>query len=156
MEDLLKFLNTSGLEASQDKYQLCVFSRDSNITSREWTLWICDIVVEFKPIFKLLGLQFQNTLNALSILSYLKTTWRGADSTVLLRLYKASIRSRMEYGGFLFHLLSRKMLKKLTVIQNKALRLAMGYRQSTLINIMLAESKETPVYVRFQYLCMNF
>lgn len=62
----------------------------------------------------------------------------------------------MEYGGFLFHPLSTKSLKKLTGIQTKALRIAMGYRQSTPVNILLAESKEPPIYFRFQYLCMNF
>ncbi|CAD6239337.1 GSCOCG00012550001-RA-CDS, partial [Cotesia congregata] len=83
-------------------------------------------------------------------------TWRGVDPTILLRLYKALIRSRLEYRGFLFHPLSSKTLKKLTAIQNQALRVAMGYRQSTPINVMLAEAKDPPIYLRYQYLCMNF
>lgn len=63
MEDVLKFLDTSGLEASQDKYQLCIFSRDPKVISKVWSLRIGDIVVKSKTVFKLLGLQFQNTLN---------------------------------------------------------------------------------------------
>lgn len=92
----------------------------------------------------------------MAILSYLRTSWSDTDPSVMLRLYKALIRSRIEYGGFLLHPLSTKNLKKITVIQNRAIRLAMGYRKSTPINIMLAEAKEPPISFRFQYLCINY
>ncbi|CAG5109311.1 Protein of unknown function [Cotesia congregata] len=65
-------------------------------------------------------------------------------------------KSRMEYCGFLIHPLSQKSLKNLNIIQNKALRIAMGYRQSTSTNIMFAEAKEPPIHLRMQYLCYNF
>lgn len=116
MIDVLKFLNDSGLELSPDKCQLCIFSQCKRITSKQWSIELDTKRIKSKSILKLLGIYFENTLawdaqvehirekclKAISILSYLKTTWRGADPTVLLRLYKALVRSRMEYCGFLF------------------------------------------------------
>lgn len=41
-------------------------------------------------------------------------------------------------------------------LQFKALRLAMGFRNSTPMNVILAEAKEPPLNIRRDYLCRNF
>ena len=52
--------------------------------------------------------------------------------------------------------LSNKLLLKFNRIQYRALRLIMEYRQSTPINVILCEAKESPLLVRFRYLERNF
>jgi hypothetical protein len=46
-------------------------------------------------------------------------------------IYKALIRSGMEYGAFLFHKLKMKQAQELEKIQYRAIRGALGYRSST-------------------------
>jgi hypothetical protein len=41
----------------------------------------------------------------------------GADPVILMVLYTAFIRSRMEYGELLFHKLKKKLLQKLEKVQ---------------------------------------
>lgn len=60
----------------------------------------------------------------------------------------------MENGGFLFNPLSDKPLNKLTVIQNNSLRIAVDYRKSTPINLILAEAKEPPISL-YEFLGLN-
>jgi hypothetical protein len=44
----------------------------------------------------------------MKIVTCVKHAWWGADPVVLIILYKALTRSRMEYGAFLFHKLKKK------------------------------------------------
>lgn len=71
-------------------------------------------------------------------------------------LYKSLIRSRIEYGSFVFHPLNSKLSIRLERIQYKALRIALGLRRSTPTNVILAEAKIPPLNLRFEYLGNNF
>jgi hypothetical protein len=74
----------------------------------------------------------------------------GADHVILIRLYKALIRSRMEYGTCLVHKLRKKQIQKLEKIQYRAIHGALGYWSSTPTTVMLAEAKEIPIFSRFK------
>lgn len=89
-------------------------------------------------------------------MSCLKYTWWGADPSLLIRIYKALIRSRLEFGGFLFHNLSKKLHLMLDRIQFLALRIALGYRMSTPTNIILDESGELTLDIRFEFIGKMF
>lgn len=41
-------------------------------------------------------------------------------------------------------------------IQNKAIQKAMGYRNSTSINVMLGEANEPPLNIRFSYVISKY
>jgi len=169
LEGISTLLGRLGLTISPTKTQFCVFKgpRRKSIT---YTLNVSGVVISSVSKVKFLGLYFQSNLsweshilstekrcfNGLRTLSCLGRTWWGADTCLLLRLYRALIRSRLEYGGFLFHNLSRKLSTKLDKIQMKALRIAMGYRNSTPLNVILAEAREPPLFIRFEYLGANF
>jgi hypothetical protein len=62
----------------------------------------------------------------------------GADPMIILQLYTVVISSRIEYGGFLFHSLSKGKMDLLEKVQYKAIRLAFGYMRMTPKNVMLA------------------
>jgi hypothetical protein len=63
-----------------------------------------------------------------------------------MRIYKALMRPRMEYGAFLFHKLRKKQTQKLEKMQYRAISGALGYRSSTLTKVMLTEGKENPTF----------
>lgn len=166
IDNTSQFLKNSGLEIAPEKCQLIVFNEKNN---NNWKLKIENTTIKSKDTIKFLGLTFQSSgkwnkqvdiikkkcIQPLSIIKYLRSTWKGADPSLMLKLYKALIRSRIEYGAFLFNLTTSQQ-NILDKIQYQAVRLSMGYRQSTPTNVMLAESKEIPLEIRFKYLCKNY
>jgi hypothetical protein len=93
--------------------------------------------------------------NPMKMVNCLKHTWWGADPEILIRLYKALTRSRMEYGAFSFHELKKKQAQKPEKIGYRKIRGALGYRSSTPTNVMLAEAEEIPIFTRFGQLGRN-
>ncbi|KAL6420933.1 hypothetical protein ACFW04_013612 [Cataglyphis niger] len=123
LEKINEFLNHIGLELSSSKTKLCIFSYGLRKTENiEITMYEMCV----KTLSK--------------IIKCLKYTWWGADPRVLINLYIALIRSRIEYRGFLFHNLFNSSSLKLMRLQYKALRLALELRNST-PNIILAKAK---------------
>jgi hypothetical protein len=51
--------------------------------------------------------------NPMKIINCVKQTWWGAHPLILMRLWKARIRSRMEHGAFLFHKIKKKQAQNL-------------------------------------------
>jgi hypothetical protein len=81
----------------------------------------------------------------MEIISYIQTTWMGVDPVVLLQLYTALIRSHIQYGGYLFHSLTKGQMDLLEKVQCKAIRLTFGYMRMAPKNVMLAEAKISPI-----------
>ncbi|CAG5103233.1 Protein of unknown function [Cotesia congregata] len=94
--------------------------------------------------------------NALKTINCLRRTWWGADPMLLIRVYRALIHSRLEYGGLVLFNLTKTEKAKLDRIQFRSLRAALGYSSSTPCNVILAEAKEPPLNIRFRYLTFNF
>jgi hypothetical protein len=121
-------------------------------------------------VVKFLGLHFEASRNwnrhleynklkcirPLAIINYLRSTWIGAETRVLIHLYMILVRSRIEYGAHLFTPLKGTQATSLEPIQCKATRLAMGYMKSTPTNIILAEAKIIPLEMRFNLLADNY
>lgn len=91
----------------------------------------------------------------LKIISYLRSTWLSSYPSLLLSLYKSIVRSKVEYGAFLWDI-PQYLNNKLIVIQNKIVRIAMDYRKSTPINVILSESKIPPLNICFLFLRRNY
>lgn len=62
----------------------------------------------------------------------------------------------MEYGCFLFPYHNYSLMKKLDLIQFRAIRLYLGLRNSTPTNVILAEAGEGPLETRFFFLTSRF
>ena len=166
-----KSLADVGLSLAPEKTALVVFERKrqaSNGGSK--SIKLGSSIIRESRVVRFLGLKMSRDLNwgpqvrkivskcqnPLKILSCLRHTWWGADIALLIRLYIAIVRSRIEYASFLFCDLSRTQSLTLNRIQFKALRLAMGYRTSTPTNVILAESGQPPLSLRFRYLGRNY
>ncbi|XP_011687034.1 PREDICTED: uncharacterized protein LOC105449476 [Wasmannia auropunctata] len=79
------------------------------------------------------------------------TSW-GAHPDALLTIYRAVLRGAIEYGCLVFRINGNKAtFLKLERQQFRAIRIAMGYRISTPISVMLAEAKEVPLRPVLQY-----
>ncbi|XP_044591447.1 uncharacterized protein LOC123269675 [Cotesia glomerata] len=178
---VLGVLDRLGLDLSVSKTKLCIFSKN-NIAlqnregnrrvkgKRKWKFRIAGSMIESCEDVRFLGVQLQSSLkwnlqidridkvcrNSLKTISCLRRTWWGADPTILLRIYRALIRSRIEYGGLFFHNLTKSEQLKLDRIQYKSLREILGYTGSTPTSVILTEAKEPPLEVRFKYLLRNF
>jgi hypothetical protein len=112
-------------------------------------------MIRSEEIVKFLGLYFeadlkwnhqveairQKCINSMAIISHIRTTRMGAYPTIPLWLYTTLIRSCIEYGGFLFHSLTKGQMDLLESIQCKAIRLAFGYMRMTPKNVMLVKAK---------------
>ena len=92
----------------------------------------------------------------LNIIRYLCGTWWGADSSTLITLYKAYVRSSMEYGCFIYFPSQKARLKKIEQVQFAAIRAALGFRKSTPTNVLLAESKLPLLENRAKLLCKRY
>jgi len=85
------------------------------------------------------------------ILSSLTGTWWGSHPQLLLSLYRSIFKGFIQYGCQICRYdLNKSFYIKLEKLQYRAIRIAMGYRISTPINIMLFESRKvllTEIYL---------
>lgn len=80
----------------------------------------------------------------------------GSDPFLITTIYKSLVRSRIEYGSFIWSNVPAHLFKKLDATQNKAIRLALNYRTSTPLNILIDEFKLPPLDIRFKFLCHDY
>ena len=86
----------------------------------------------------------------LNILRALTGTKWGADRDSLLKINEALNRSRIAYGCPAFLTASKTQLDKLEVIQNEALRIALGAWKSTRIQSLQVEANVIPIKLYIQ------
>lgn len=121
-----------------------------------------ELHMEGEPIkivkeLKFLGLMFDNKLNfiphmralrkkcskTMDILKVLTKTKWGADSNVLLRLYRVLIRSRLDYGSIVYGLTRISYTKVLDTIHHQGIRLPLGAFRTTPIQSLYIEAGES-------------
>lgn len=172
-EDTVKvnnYLAAIGLEVAPEKCRLLVFSSNRKIRNQNWIINVNGGPIESVKDTKFLGVIFENTLKSnkqihaiekncakpIIILKWLKSKWWGADPEILLRLYKALISARIEYGSIIFYPLNKSQTASIERIQNRAIRVALGLRESTPVNVTLAEAKIPPIEMRVKFLSKNY
>ena len=125
-------------------------------------IYLHNQLIDFKNHTKFLGLTFDKRLNwkehisqlrskALKSLNLLRTLshlkW-GADRKSLLRIYRTTIRSKLDYGSQIYATAKEKELNRLNVIHNSALRLSTGAFRSSPIVSLYAETGEPSLHSR--------
>lgn len=109
-------------------------------------------------------LTFQNHINyiiknaskGLNLLRSLAGVTWGSDPKVLSMLYKSIVRSHFDYSSVAYMNSNLTLLRKLDIIQNKALRIITGAMCSTPINSMECETCIVPLFLRRIQLAENF
>jgi ribonuclease HI len=114
---------------------------------------ILDKKLNFKAHIDYLRCKCLKTLNLLRVVS--KRDW-GADRETLLRLYRSLVRSKLDYGSFIYSGARPSYLKKLNVVQNQALRVCLGAFRTSPIPSLHVEAGEPPMNMRCKKLALQF
>ncbi len=72
----------------------------------------------------------------------------GADKLSLMVIYRALIRSCLDYGCMVYGVAAKSILEKLDKIQFRALRISIGAVKTTPTNVLLVEANELPLNLR--------
>ncbi|KAL4099050.1 hypothetical protein QTP88_023545 [Uroleucon formosanum] len=83
-------------------------------------------------------------------------TWWGSHPSTLLLVYKAIIRSKLDYGCFLFGSASFSNWNRLNKVQSSFLRSIMGYVRSSSLPAIEVESSCPPFNIRCRWLAGKF
>ena len=83
------------------------------------------------------------------------TVW-GADRIVLLRLYRALVRSKLDYGSIVYGSARRLVLKQLDLIHHHGLRIALGAFRTSAAQSLNVEAHEPSLTSRRLKLSLNY
>lgn len=97
-----------------------------------------------------------NANKGLNILKSLAGLSWGADPKILGMLYKSIVRSHFDYSTLGYMIASNADLKKIGIIQNKALRIITGAMKTTPINAMEVETGIPPLSIRRLEFALRF
>ena len=104
-----------------------------------------DCKLSFIPHIKYLRTKCNKTIQLLRNIAC--TNWGGSKVT-LLKLYRSLIRSRLDYGCFIYGAARKTYLKKLNTIHHQGLRLALGAYSTSPIESLYTEADELPLTLR--------
>lgn len=98
----------------------------------------------------------RSCLQRLGLLRCLSHKSWGADRTTLLRLYRALVRSRLDYGCVLYRSAAEHVLRTLDPIHHEALRICTGAFRSSPTLSLCADSGEPPLCFRRDALTLQY
>ena len=93
------------------------------------------------------------SLDVIKILS--NTTW-GADRKILLRLYRALIRSKLDYRCIVYGSARPSYIKRLDNVHNQGLQLCLGAFRTSPVQRLYVETNEPPLGMRRTYLSLQY
>lgn len=161
-------LDNIGLQLSAIKSKLCLFSRGHRMT--QLSININDSALVCKDAVKYLGIWLdrslrwskhvneiiEKTMKYLNILKLLSGSGWGLHPKHIRILYISLVRSRLDFGCFLYGNCAKTHLLKLDRVQNQALRIIGGFIKSSPIHVMECELSVPPLYLRRLYLAYKF
>ena len=166
LHTLPQLFNTFNFSLSALKTQVCLFSR-RRIAYADFNQPLLTFQVDGHTIFasnflKYLGIILDSKLlwekhiiyivnkveKSLNIIRSLCGVRWGASPTALLLIYRALIRSRLDYGCPAFGGAAPTHLNRLNTIQYRAVRVCLGLMQSTPCASLLVEAGEIPLALR--------
>ena len=112
-----------------------------------------DQKLSFLSHIKQLKASCQKALNILRVVAH--TDW-GADKKTLLTLYRALIRSKLDYGCAVYGSARQSYLKMLDPIHHQGLRLCLGAFRTTPVYSLYAEAGEPALSTRRLKLSLNY
>lgn len=92
-------------------------------------------------------------MNIIKVLSH--SNW-GSDTKVLLSLFRSLVRSKLDYGCFVYRSAKKEKLECLNVLHRQGLRLCLGAFKSSPIESLYVEANEPPLELRRIDLAMRY
>ena len=80
----------------------------------------------------------------------------GADRKTMLTLYRSLIRSKLDYGCFIYGSARKSYIELLDPIQNQALRLCLGAFRTSPAESLCAQAQEPPLAYRRDKLALQY
>ena len=134
-----------------------------------------DIRIDGSPITvateaKFLGVIFDQKLKFISHIKYVRkscqkaldvlrvvghTDW-GADRTVLLRLYRSLVRSKLDYGCIVWGSARKSYIQILDPVHHAGLRICIGAFRTSPVDSLYVEAGEPSLAIRRMRLAMNY
>ena len=93
---------------------------------------------------------------SLDLIKVLSNTTLGADRKVLLRLYRALIRSKLDYGCIVYGSARPSYIKRLDTVHNQGLRLCLGAFRTSPVQSLYVEANEPPLDMRRTRLSLQY
>lgn len=158
----------SGLEISDSKSTLMIFTRHR--IQRAQTMQLGQYHFPVAKTTQYLGMIIDDKLTwgphirhivskcqkACNLIRATTGVWWGSDRRTAMTLYRSLIRTHFDYGHMCYGSASDSTLRKLDVMQYKALRIVTGAFMSTPTNAILVEANEPPLKLRRIFLCKKF
>ncbi|OOZ40505.1 reverse transcriptase domain-containing protein [Solemya elarraichensis gill symbiont] len=168
LENVSNWCERWGFKLSQLKTKLVVFTHRT--IPKDFTIQFMNSSLPLDHHTRVLGLFFdcrlswqihidyliQKSYKIINLLRYITGTQWGCHGPTLLQLYRALMRSRLDYGSQAYNSASNSMKKKLDVVVHKALRLCIGATTTTPILAMHVETGELPLQERRDYLILKY
>jgi len=157
LDEIEKWCIKWGFKLSAQKSVIVVFSNKKVNMQHPFT--INDEIIEIKGSAKFLGVIFDSKLNwnehieyvvqkcksRLNLMRAISGTKFGARKKPLLTIYRALIRSVIDYGAVAYDTASKSNLHKIDRIQSRALRICCGANITTPILALQNECGEAPL-----------
>ena len=169
LNNLQKWCGENGFRFSESK-TVCIHFCNQRKIHNEPLLMLHNSPVQVVKEHKFLGMIFDNKLTFIPHLKYLRARcskslnlmraiahkdW-GGDFTTLRLLYRALIRSKLDYGSIVYGAARKSYLQMLEPVQNQGIRLCLGAFRTSPIDSMHVESNELPLHLRRLKLSLNY
>ena len=168
LKDLKIILSSISLEIASEKCKSVIFTRRRYADHPN--IYLDDYLIPFATIVTYLGMTLDTKLRWLPHISSLSTftsrwsnflravsnTWWGSHPSSLLSIYCSIIRSKLDYGCFLFGSAAYSNWKKINILQTSCLRTIMGYVRSTPGPAIEVETTCPPFNIRCRWLAGKF
>ena len=168
LDRISAWCNLWGFKINTSKTTAVLFTH--RIDKIESNLLINGVAIKVEKTAKFLGVIFDSKLTWNAHVAYIEEKCRkrlnlmrmvsgqsfGCNKTCLLTIYRALIRSVLDYGAIAFDSMSAANKTKLDVIQHKALRIACGAFCSTSAAALQVETGEMPLGCRRQQQQLNY
>ena len=114
---------------------------------------IFDRKLSFIPHIKYLKAKCHKALQLLRVVAH--TDW-GADKSTLLKLYRSLVRSKLDYGCFIYGSARKSYLRCLDSIHHLGLRLALGALRTSPVESLYVEANEAALSLRREKLALQY
>ena len=114
---------------------------------------IFDRKLSFIPHINYLKAKCQKALQLLRVVAH--TDW-GDDKSTLLKLYRSLVRSKLDYGCFIYGSARKSYLRCLDSIHHLGLRLALGALRTSPVESLYVEANEAPLSLRREKLALQY
>ena len=164
-----KWATINGFKISKTKTQ-CVHFCQLRKMHKDPTLKLDDSEIPIVSQYKFLGIIFDWKLSFIPHIQYIKdkcnktlkllriiahTDW-GADFQTLLKLYRTLIRSKIDYGCYVYEAARKSYLKTLNTVHHEGLRLILGAFHTSPVESLYSEAYEPPLKLRFTKLGLQY